>query len=191
MARATDLKDRTDPGLTASAVIIGPEATLSVVDRTAQLADWAISAPPAINRSHYLGWIRPNLRIQLKGRARRHPEQAPRHFDWTTAIGETPAVEVELMPLTWEGDVFHQPGCSNAASESRGACRAGRPGGSGPCGTAGGGNTRGTSFPPSEGDVQGDVEGSSSTRGDTPQCRADRTQLDKHWSSRLTKGGAG
>ena len=187
MAWATNLKDRSGPGLTASAVVIGPEATLSAVDRTAHRAGWAIAAPPAINRSHYLGWIRPDLRIQLKGRAKRHPEQAPRHFDRTTAIGETPAVEVELMPLTWEGDVFHQPGCSNAASESRSGRRCL---GQLPRARSGGRNTRGTSFPPSEGDVQGDVEGSSSTRGDTPQCRANRRQLDKHWSSRLTKGGA-
>ena len=187
MARATDLKDRIDPGLTASAVVIGPEATLSVVDRTARRANWAIAAPPAINRSHYLGWIRPNLRIQLKGRAKRHPEQAPRHFDWTTAIGETPAVEVELMPLTWEGDVFHQPGCSNAASESR---RGRRCLGQLPRARSGGRNPRGTSFSLSEGDVQGDVDSSSSTRGDTPQCRAGRTRVDTDWTSRLTKGGA-
>jgi len=188
MAQATNLKDRTDSGLPASAVVIGPEVTLSAVDRTARRVDCVIAAPPAINRSHYLGSIRPNLRIQLRDRAKRHPEQAPRHFDPTTAIGETRAPEVGLMPLTWEGDVSHQPGCSNAASESRGGrlCL-GQP----PKARFDGRNPRGTSYPPSEGDVQGDVEGSSSTRGETPQCRASRTRFDKHWSSRLTKGGAG
>jgi len=63
MARATNLKDRTGPALTASAVVIGPEATLSAVDRTARRTDWPIPAPPAINRTHHLGSIRPNLRI--------------------------------------------------------------------------------------------------------------------------------
>ena len=32
------------------------------------------------------------------------------------------------MPLTWEGDAFYQPGCSNAASESRAPAELGRPG---------------------------------------------------------------
>ncbi len=187
MARATDLKDRIDPGLTASAVVIGPEATLSVVDRTARHANWAIAAPPAINRSHYLGWIRPNLRIQLKGRAKRHPEQAPRHFDWTTAIGETLAVEVELMPLTWEGDVFHQPECSNAASESRRGRRCLR---QLPRARSGGRNPRGTPFRHRRVTSRVTLTARSSTRGDTPQCRAGRTRVDTEWTSRLTKGGA-
>jgi len=188
MARATNLRDRTGPALTASAVVIGPEATLSAVDRTARRADWPIPATPAINRTHHLGSIRPNLRIQLRDRAKRHPEQAPSHFDQTTAVGETSTLEVELMPLTWEGDVFHQSGYPNTVSESRGGCRCL---GQLPRARPGGRNPRGASFSPSEGDVQGDVGGSSSTRVDNPQCRADRTRFDEHWTSRLTKGGAG
>ena len=187
MAWATDLKDRTGPGLTASAVVIGREATPGAVDRTARRAALAIAERPAINRSHYLGLIRPNLRIELRGRAKRHPEQAPGHFDRTTAVGAKPAVEVEPVPLTWEGDVFHQPGCSNSAPESRGGRRYLR---QLPRARSGGKNPRGTSYPPSKGDVQGDVDGSSS-REDSPQCRGSTTRFDEHWSSGLMKGGAG
>ena len=82
MARATDLKDRTDPGLTASAVVIGQEATLNDVDRTARRANWAIAAPPAIDRSHYLGSIRPNLRTL---RLDRTPPSPIRRHPWAVA----------------------------------------------------------------------------------------------------------